>query len=1487
MVKQTDMSDRPLRLGVERSESDWSGAQGAVAEYILAESEKTLAAYSSQPNLVLEHANHEEDTARGGYATRQLFELIQNGADALSGTTGGRIWLSLTPTHLYCADEGQAIDQDGVRALMFSHLSPKRGTTEIGRFGLGFKSVLGVSDRPEFFSRSGSFRFDRKRSSEIIWSVAPDVEKYPVLRLPEVIDPWLEGDRDPILGEMMGWASNVVRLPLLPGANGTIEQQIRDFPPEFLLFVEHVTQLVLQGASSEEPRILSLSRESDGFLLDEGTRTTHWKVFKGIHVLTPDARSDRRSLDDNNEVPIAWAAPIERLNEPGKFWAFFPTLTTSLLSGILNAPWKTNEDRQNLLRGVYNDELIDVAAKMVVDALPALSITEDPARHLDTLPRRLEQGDSEHSSLLRDRLNSELRYREFVPDQDGMLRKLDDLSYPPRELTRDGQIAWESLDRWAAHEGRPSGWVHHSTLNRNRLATLDRVFGRQLPRARISDWLEALIKSPGSIEDCARNSMAAIQTASLMPEPLLENFSQLGRVVLTADGSWVTPDPDAVFLGRDDALSPAKLVHPELQEDAETLFALEKLGIKPASAESAFRESAGSLLGGGLYESRSPGDSEWCKFWELARNVEPSAVEGIIRSYKYGYRQGRTWKNWRDSLCVLTLDGKWDSLFATLLPGFIVPADGSRDADVAIDMGYHQADVDLLARLDAAASPRGAHELSSEQGRQFTSSCRTNYQDFSASNVGRRPQESYLVFESETTSGPLDVMAQLSEEGKALYTEALLNIPESYVPWTMKHLTQDIYPLRAFKSPTWGTLRLHGRIRTESGIQRLSDGLGDPPKDSSVTRKLLAHPMAEAIRRFFDIPGAAEDPADPVGADDPIPLLDLWPGLKPHLLLEHEDLLLVRCEGFSNTSRVLEDDELECLIKGGSIYITRKDSESDELMAVLEELGLQLSDEQVEGILGRTAPPDVRALREEVRNCSTDEERLSVAVGEVNLMSRLPASLIAIMEQTQGPLSGIQAAQAAISTYHTGALREYRHALDHLNPPKQWTGGPQTVAFVRSLGFGEEWAGERSSRRDPFLEVEGPRVLPPLHDYQRRVVQNVRRLIGAEANRGEGRGMISMPTGSGKTRVAVQAVVEAIRDGEFQGGVLWVADRDELCEQAVEAWREVWSSEGARDRKLRITRMWGGQPPPLPTANMHVIVATIQTLASRIERRPDTYEFLSDFRLLVFDEAHRSIAPTFTSAMQEMGLTRWRRPDEPCLIGLTATPYRGYDAVETQRLVNRYGSKRLDSGAFSSDDPEYVISELQEMRVLARADHATIEGGQFSLSHDELQQTRGVPWLPRSVEDRIARDSERTNRIIGAYLERVDRTWPTLIFATSVEHSQTIAALLTSKGVKARAVSGSTEPSVRRRVVEEFRSGEIKALVNYGVFREGFDAPKTRAIIVARPVYSPNLYFQMIGRGLRGVKNGGNDRCLILNVRDNIDNFEGRLAFSDLDWIWA
>ena len=382
--------------------------------------------------------------------------------------------------------------------------------------------------------------------------------------------------------------------------------------------------------------------------------------------------------------------------------------------------------------------------------------------------------------------------------------------------------------------------------------------------------------------------------------------------------------------------------------------------------------------------------------------------------------------------------------------------------------------------------------------------------------------------------------------------------------------------------------------------------------------------------------------------------------------------------------------------------------------------------------------------------------------------------------------------------------------------------------------------------------------------------------------------MISMPTGSGKTRVAVQAIVDALREGELTGGILWVADRDELCEQAVEAWSQVWASEGIHRERLRISRLWQGQPDPLLTSARHVVVASVQTLVARFRKRLKDFAFLADFALVVFDEAHRSIAPTYTEVMQELGMAgRRRQPGEPFLIGLTATPYRGHNERETEWLVRRYGENRLDAGAFRSDDPHDVVGELQEMMVLAEADQEEIDGVALSLRDDELSWMESSPWLPRSAEGRIARDSERTMRIVEAFETHIEPDWPTLVFATSVEHAQTVAALLTGCGIVARAVSSETDSATRRRIVEKFRGGGIRVLVNYGVFREGFDAPRTRAIVVARPVYSPNLYFQMIGRGLRGKLNGGNDRCLILNVRDNILNFDRQLAFSDLDWLWG
>ena len=58
------------------------------------------------------------------------------------------------------------------------------------------------------------------------------------------------------------------------------------------------------------------------------------------------------------------------------------------------------------------------------------------------------------------------------------------------------------------------------------------------------------------------------------------------------------------------------------------------------------------------------------------------------------------------------------------------------------------------------------------------------------------------------------------------------------------------------------------------------------------------------------------------------------------------------------------------------------------------------------------------------------------------------------------------------------------------------------------------------------------------------------------------------------------------------------------------------------------------------------------------------------------------------------------------LLGLTATPFRDTNVAETERLVARYDSNRLDQGAFESDP----YAELQERGVLARVNHRLLEG---------------------------------------------------------------------------------------------------------------------------------------------------------------------------------
>ena len=899
-------ADAKLILPATVGAQDWAGPEGDLGDYITEESRRTLDAYANQPRLVLEHANREQDTARGGYAHRQLFELVQNSADALNGASeGGHIAIRLTDSCLYCADDGEPISRAGVTALMFSHMSPKRGTSEIGRFGLGFKSVLGVTDSPEFFSRDGSFRFDRRTARERIRAVVPGAERCPVLRIANPVNPHAARDKDPVLGDLMEWATNIVRLPLDLEKVSDLRKQMQDFPSEFLLFVHHVRRLRIDDGAKLD-RVLELEDAGNEYRLIDGSKAGNWKLFKVIHPLSSDARADRRSLDDADEVPLWWAAPLDRLTEPGDFWAYFPTVTRSLVAGILNAPWKTNEDRQNLLPGPYNDELIAAAAALVADKLPELATGGDPARHLDALPRRREASDSKQSERLRRHLLKRLCNGAVVPDQDGVLHGVQEVKYPPREATREtptrapeperdsgavGRSKHESLQRWAQYAKRPSKWLHHDAITRNHPNRLARVRelidawndrqssgSRYVPAllsASLAEWLEALVNGK-SDNDAIEASRAAIATAAALPREH-RHPSVLGRIVLMQNGRWQALDPERVFLpstseDADPTSDAHQLVCANLALDEDTRRDLCSLGLKPVSAEGRFTQLAARLLGLEADTTRAAG-SDWYRFWELAREVGPTIARETITGQQRLCRLTRSQSITSDenscALHVRTQAETWVASHRALLPGSIVPGAAGQDQHAALDVEFHAEDVELLKSLGIMAGPQADLDLSAEPWfGNFLRSCRRQFRD--RKELSANPRESHLRFLSTTGAGPLDVLTVLSDVPAADYTNALLDLDSAYQPWVMRH-DSGPYPELEVPSPAVQMLKEHGRIRVADSVVRLEDALGQQPASKAARDKLLAHPKADSIKTAFDLVEPAESAPEFFGEEDPIP----------------------------------------------------------------------------------------------------------------------------------------------------------------------------------------------------------------------------------------------------------------------------------------------------------------------------------------------------------------------------------------------------------------------------------------------------------------------------------------------------------------------------------------------------------------------------------------------------------------------------------------
>jgi superfamily II DNA or RNA helicase len=1522
----------------------WSGTDSVVAQRVTKVSQQCVEAYRANPLLIREHANIERGTAEGGYGRRQLYELVQNGADQLLGSSG-RVQVVLSREALYCANEGGSIDLSGVEALLCSHLSSKRGW-EIGRFGLGFKSVLGITDSPEFYSRSGSFVFSKAMSQDRISKVAAS-DRYPILRLGYPVNPAEAMTKDALLEELMSWASTVVKLPLLPETGGWLSDDLGSFPAEFVLFAGHVSKLTLDNRVGGKRREIQCERDAEIVILDEGGNTSVWKVFSTTYRPTAEARKEAGELADRDELPLHWAVPVEGRMGRGQFWAFFPTQYETTLSGIINAPWKTNEDRQNLLPSRVNQELIDVAARLAVESIPKLVKQNDPGWILEVLPGRLEESPQWADRILNTRIYQIAKKEPCMPDQFGQIRVPGELNCTP------GHLPASAYEEWAAVTPRSSNWPHPTAESRSRRARLERLFEPEVKPASISQWLEALVQTGSAI-----HSAAALRVASTIwgaDGPKLHRDEILNaKIVLAETGELLALTPASLFIINPTlAEKPAvPYVHPEVASDKTVLEFLHKVGIQEADVSGEFI----NCFSRGLHKFNG---KDWERFWSLAAAAGSPAAD-ILKA-----------RNDLHLVRVRTVSGDFQPIRAVMMPGAI--ANPGEDTRVAVDLEFHARTSEILSAVGVSATPsvsRGS--LEEAWGNTYRAAALETYA--AALTARKRPIESYLKFFRTNCVGPLEPVFKLSEGGKARFTEHILSLNES--SWTFGHTSQMSYPVIQFPSPSVWMARNFGYLHTSLGIRPVSESvarslnrwfrflpviepdidasqlnlptrldqlseqcwksgfaaarnvddeaaLGDfyaeasivrpqpeklccrsgagfavlPPNEvTAATHRSEREALAHAGQPFVFVEHAARATA----------LIDRWklrpaelgvktevipvPSGPENLVVKEfpplrgcsthiEEYVLVPCSSLREETLTPSGklgEHVEWHVEDKRIYFVDSLSDSELLERLSSHFSLDLTDDEKRDILEHRIQEDVQKLLTEIRLTDGAPAKLAKMVnGNLDtLLKHLPRGLIEAVAVDGKGTDALRLAQLAYAVYGVDSYG--------IEPPARWAGSSQAMSFVASVGLGKEFAGFESSRRDPLLEVQGPPQLPGLHDFQGKILQRIKDMV---FRKGPGRGILCLPTGAGKTRVAVQALVDCIVSNSLEGPVVWIAQSDELCEQAVQSWSECWRTFGDR-RTLSISRLWGPNQAQGVDAGPQVVVATIDKISNRVG--DGLYEWLVRCSCIIVDEAHGSINPEYTSVLRWLGLdisSREIKQDRCPLVGLTATPFRGHSEEETRRLVGRYGGYRIDKEVLGEDP----YRALQEMGVLAHVDHRVIDGADIELTEGEQSELRKFVRLPAAVEERLGTDRLRNRALIESFRSldpEMGNNWTAILFATSVDHARVMAALLNLEGIASAAITAETDVGARRYYVEAFRKGNIRVLTNYGVLAQGFDAPSVRVIFVARPTFSPNLYQQMIGRGLRGPKNGGKERCLIINVRDNLDRYGVQLAFHHFDHLW-
>jgi superfamily II DNA or RNA helicase len=296
---------------------------------------------------------------------------------------------------------------------------------------------------------------------------------------------------------------------------------------------------------------------------------------------------------------------------------------------------------------------------------------------------------------------------------------------------------------------------------------------------------------------------------------------------------------------------------------------------------------------------------------------------------------------------------------------------------------------------------------------------------------------------------------------------------------------------------------------------------------------------------------------------------------------------------------------------------------------------------------------------------------------------------------------------------------------------------------------------------------------------------------------------------SGKTIISAEIMARVYKGSGEKS--LFIAHRDELLSQTMDKVRLV-----SPDTRVGLVRAKNNE------VGREITVASIQTIGHKGGARLKKLLEHGPYSAVIIDEAHHAVGAQY---MKVIAALREANPNM-LLMGVTATPGRS-DGIALDRVFDVVA---YEKNMFEMIRDGWLVPP-HGFRVDIDIDLDKVDVGDGDYVVTQLSKLMNTPHVNRAVVEAW--------RAYGH-----DRKC--IVFACDVAHSHALAQEFIDAGHPAAAVDGKMKDKDRKEVLNRFREGSIKLLVNCNVLTEGYDDPSAEGVVFARPTQSQSLYIQCL-----------------------------------------